>query len=203
MPKLLDQFVPSKGKRLAPSTVEGYLALQIARALHEEGDAGAFLGVSSRFPVSSLLHAYRTTTSRQGAPSTWPTFKDALTSRAVPALPNLGHVLALRVSRRAVGMAEFEGLRLESGRVRELANDPEGALGSAAGFVGGALARVPKAAVILERVTGPTRVTDLASESCSSCARREILSSRWVRLPSGRHTRSQRAGIGARCGRSR
>jgi hypothetical protein len=174
MPNILDQIVSPRRKRLQPLSVEEYVALQIARKLGDENGAAAYLSVSGRFPVSSLVHAYQHTVNLTSGESAWPVFKEHLPKRDVPALPDLGRIVALRVTGRSIALAVFSSLRLEFVRVRELALDRNDAENSAVEFVASALVRFPECAVVME-AGAPQRATrgSILEEAVAQLVRRE------------------------------
>jgi hypothetical protein len=148
MLNILEEVEKSRA-RVVPETVNQFFGLQIARELSEEKNARAYLGLSDRHSISSLLRAFKVAKSAEQK-------TDALIShlkiahpgsdQILPALP----LLAIRVSRRAIAAAVFVRLDLQRAVVRELPSKSALADLRAEVFMRSLLESFPESLVALE-----------------------------------------------------
>lgn len=151
MPEILSQL--QKVRRITPETPEQFVALQVARALHDEEHAADYLSAAGRFPLATILVAYRVLNA-YGPPADRIShhFRTVLLNVQGRGITNSeAQVLSLRIGRRTVAIAVFCGLNLELVRVRELPSDPLAAEGSAAAFISRVLDDLPGCTVALEK----------------------------------------------------
>src|SRR5579884_1221352 len=131
MTPLLDRFIPIMSA-FRPSTARELFALRLSQKLND------------RYSEPQLLSAYRRTIRSNGGG-----IKDAgkRFHAELKALNGNGHqsrsdsLISIRVERRTIAVAIFEGEHLEFADARQLSSDREKASASAAGFIGWLLNR--------------------------------------------------------------
>jgi len=61
---ILDSML-NKSRLFIPETVEGYIALQLARALNDTGDVWKYIAMFDHLPISAILGALNHSRTRQ------------------------------------------------------------------------------------------------------------------------------------------
>ena len=64
---ILDSIL-KKSRVFIPETVEGYIALQLARALSDTGDVWKYLAIFDHLPISAIVGALNQARTRQNTP---------------------------------------------------------------------------------------------------------------------------------------
>ena len=153
MPDILHHVQIGLSRRVSPQTPEQYVALQVARALHDDKQAIDYLTAASRFPLVSILTAYRVL-QVYGPP------REHITHHFRTVLLNLqGHrlsdtraqIVSFRIERRAVAVTVLDGFAVDLVQVRELPSEAEKADDSAVTFIRRILDDFPGCMVAFEK----------------------------------------------------
>jgi hypothetical protein len=140
MTGILDRVARSSSSTLKtqfrPASPQHFVALRLAHRLNDTGAAHHYVELCDRHPEGALLTAYRRAMT-SGSHDLARTFHAVLERVGTNGngVPN-GHLAAIRIERRAIAVAIFNGYRLEYPPIaRQLSSDPNKALGSAAMFI--------------------------------------------------------------------
>lgn len=132
---ILDNFIPAS-EQFRPRDVEEVFALRLAHRLDDAEVAAHYAQLAGQHPLSRLLMAYRLTLRAGHGGDLGRRFHAELSrlSGDQP-LPRSRSLLAIRVHRRCIGAAVFQGTQLDYTERRQLGFNKDKALGSAVRFV--------------------------------------------------------------------
>jgi len=150
MHSLFDKFTPSLFR---PVRTSDLFALRLAQKLGEAQAVGHFVILADGYTETQLMSAYRRTLRANGGGDRGRRFHAELerTSANGNHLPQAS-LIAIRVERRAVAAAIFNGDHLEYTDARQLSSTREKAVASAVGFINWMLERFPVDSVALESI---------------------------------------------------
>jgi hypothetical protein len=152
MKSLLDRYIPSTAQ-FRPNTVSEFFALRLAQKLDDAVAVRHYVSLLEGQTASQLLVAYRRAIQAGRNRDLGRQFLLEVNS-----LRGNGHhdphssLIAIRVERRTVAAAVFNGLHLEYADSRQLSSDRDRALSSAVGFIIWMLNRFPVESVALEAI---------------------------------------------------
>jgi hypothetical protein len=149
---LLDRFTPTTSP-FRPKTPTEVFACRLAQKLGDAKAGQHYLSLTERHTEAQLIHAYRRTMQRKGLGDLGQRFHVELAQGH----PNGHHdhqarLMAVRIERRTVAAAIFQGDHLEYADARQLSSARDKAVASAVGFVNWMLARFPVESVALESI---------------------------------------------------
>ena len=141
MTGILDRVARSNGpglqKQFRPASPQHFVALRLAQRLNDAAAVHHYVELYDRHSEGPLLIAYRQTM-RSGSHDLPRTFHAILERGGNNSNGGAHHrdLAAIRIERRAVAVAIFDGDRLKYPPIaRQLSSDPDKALGSAAIFI--------------------------------------------------------------------
>jgi hypothetical protein len=150
MNSILDRF-PVPRQVFRPTTIQEVFALRLAQKLNDGVAAEHYVGLADRYSTSQVLTAYRRTLVSKDGTHLGRRFHTEL-ERVNGYGGNGLHVklLAIRVERRTVAVAVFQGEQLEYTDVRHLSSARDKAVASTIGFITWMLEQFPIESVAIE-----------------------------------------------------
>ena len=150
MDSLFDKFIPVVFR---PTRARDLFALRLAQKLGDARAVGHFVSLADSYTETQLLSAYRRTLRATGNGDRGRRFHLELERTH----PNGNHepqtsLISIRIERRAVAAAIFNGDQLEYTDSRQLSSTRDKAIASAIGFVNWILARFPVESAALETI---------------------------------------------------
>jgi len=150
MHSLFDKFTPAVFR---PVRTSDLFALRLAQKLGEAKSVGHFVILADGYTETQMLCAYRRTSRVNGEGDRGRRFHAELQRTS----PNGNHVpqaslISIRVERRAVAAAIFNGDHLEYTDARQLSSARDKALASTIGFINWMLERFPVDSAALEAI---------------------------------------------------
>jgi len=150
MQSLFDRFIPASNT-FRPRTTTELFALRLAQKLDDAHAVGHYVTLAGSHPESQLLCAYRRTLRANGNGDRGRAFHRELEhTHANGNHERSARLISIRVERRTVAAAVFQGDHLEYADSRQLSSGRERALASAVGFVSWMLARFSVESAALE-----------------------------------------------------
>ncbi|MGD1096661.1 MAG: hypothetical protein ABSB35_32285 [Bryobacteraceae bacterium] len=152
MNSLLDQFRPNT-TAFRPSTARELFALRLAQKLNDVAAVRHFVNLAEDYSEGQLLCAYRRTIRANGHGDAGWRFHVELKR-----IHGNGHhdppegLVSIRIERRAVAVAIFQGDHLEYTDARQLSSDRDKAIASAVGFISWILSRFAVESAVLESI---------------------------------------------------
>jgi hypothetical protein len=154
MTRILDRIARTLKSEFRPASPDEYFALRLAHRLGEPEAAVHYAILASRYPQPRLLCAFEKAVADENSEQT-------LGRRFHENLDSVGkhgngeaaprhQLLAIRVERRTIAVAVFDGIRLEGRRVLQLSSNPDRAESSAIGFIRRLLAEVDCTSAAIE-----------------------------------------------------
>ena len=152
MKSLLDQFISPTDAFRPKSAIEMF-ALGLAQKLHDVVAVRHYVMLVDRYSQADLLCAYRRSLRAKGNADLGRRFQTELQRVQGKGQNGASETLiSIRVERRTVAAAIFEGDRLEYTDARQLSSDHERALASAIGFITWILQQFPVQSAALESI---------------------------------------------------
>jgi hypothetical protein len=177
MKSLLDQYIPTA---VRPGTARQLFALRLAQKLGDAVAARHYVGLSDSYSEGQLLSAYRRAVRENGHGELGKRFHAELAQ-----IRGNGHhdhpasLLAIRIERRTVAVAIFNGDHLEFADSRQLSSDNDKAVASAVGFIGWILARFTVESTALEAIVNGHEIQRRALRDAICATLRERMLSVW------------------------
>ena len=127
---------PTLKTQFRPASPQHFLALRLAYRLNDAAGVHHYVELCDRHAEDKLLTAYRRTMT-SGSHDLARTFHAMVDRAGTNGNGEIhGRLAAIRIERRAIAVAIFDGYRLEYPPIaRQLSSDPNKALGSAAMFI--------------------------------------------------------------------
>ena len=150
MKSLFDKFIPPQ---FWPSTARDLFALRLAQKLDDASAVHHYVILADRFTEGQLLWAYRRTLRGNLNGDSGRRFQ--LQLERVPGNGNhepQSKLIAIRVERRAVAAAVFQGQQLEYTDAKQLSSARDKALASSVGFIRWMLERFATESAALESI---------------------------------------------------
>lgn len=152
MQSLLDKFTPA-ATTLRPKTRTELFALQLAQKLGDAMAANHYVALADSYSESQLLCAYRRTLRDGSVGDRGRRFQEEMKRvRANGYSDRRDSLISLRVERRTIAAAIFQGDHLEYTDARQLSSAHDKALASALGFIDWLLARFSAESAALESI---------------------------------------------------
>ena len=152
MTPILDRFTPSTSA-FRPKTLAELFGLRLAQKLGDANAASHYARLASDHPRAQLLAAYRRAVDAASGEDLAARFHVEL--KKTPGNGGNGRgskLMAVRVERRSVAAAIFQGEQVEYTQVRQLSSANDKALGSAVGFVNWMVNHFPVESATLESI---------------------------------------------------
>jgi hypothetical protein len=135
MNPILDQYIPT-GNAFRPKTMADLLALRLARKLNDAEAVRHYAELAAQYSEAELLSAFRRTVNSGAHSDPGRRFHVELRhSAGNGGNGHSSHIAAVRVERRAIAVAIFNGEQLSYTQVRQLSSARDKALASAVGFM--------------------------------------------------------------------
>jgi hypothetical protein len=169
---ILNQVEKSLHSRFYPSNADDYLVLRLARGLGEPLAARHFAVLASQYSAAELLCAYR----RAIAAKRTGQIPSKVFHETLASLPHGGgntqprpRLMAVRIERRAIGIAVFAGTHLEGFRIRHLASGKIASESATAAFIRASLYENDCRTIAIEVVSGNIRRFELHRVVIETC----------------------------------
>src|SRR5579884_1134438 len=155
MNSLLDRYLPNTSA-FRPATSTDVFALRLAQKLDDAGAVRHYMDLADTHTKSQLLSAYRNALRHRGRTEMARAFHQEL----IQAHGNGHHhngtsLVSIRVERRTIALAVFDGDHLEHTDARQLSSAHDKAVASAVGFVMWTLERFPVESAAFEVIPTP------------------------------------------------
>ncbi len=152
MTRILDRF-PIALSQFHPKTVGEMFAFRLAQKLGEKGAVHHYISLLDAYSEAHLLYAYRRALRGGGRADMGRRFHVELErTHSNGYHDGQSSLLAIRIERRAVAAAVFNGTHLEYADSRQLASTRDRALASSVGFINWMLDRFPVESAALETI---------------------------------------------------
>ncbi len=136
MTPLLDQFIPIT-TAFRPSTAKDLFALRLSQKLNDAAAVRHYVELVDEYSEPQLLSAYRRTLRAHGQGDLGRRFHAELKAMHANGQQNRSDsLISVRIERRTIAIAIFQGEHLEYADARQLSSDREKAVRSATGFIG-------------------------------------------------------------------
>jgi hypothetical protein len=176
MKSILDQFRPST-VGFIPGTPQEVFALRLAQKLNDASAAHHYAILASEHSTGRLLAAYRRALRQSTNGDLGRRFHRELERTGDPGRePSGAKFVSIRIERRAVAAAVFQGEYLDYTQVRQLSSSREKAISSAAGFVRWLLDNFPVESAAIEDIPNGDEVQRrIVSDSVVEVLREQTL----------------------------
>lgn len=170
MTNILNEVAKSYRSEFRPASPDDYFVLRLANALGEPAASAHYALLTSQYPESVLLCAYRKAVDTNPDRSA-PVFHEILTTLNGHGRRDLPRrrLMAIRIERRTVAMALFIGTHLEGWRIRQLPSDSKRAEASCVGFVREVLEEHQCEGAVLESTKGDVARATLHRQVTELC----------------------------------
>jgi hypothetical protein len=152
MKSLLDRYIPNTSA-FRPGDAAELFALRLAQKLGDDSAVRHYVELAGRYSESQLLCAYRRALRANGNGDPARRFHaelERIHTNGHNESP--GSLVSIRVERRAIALAIFDGGHLEHADARQLSSAQDKAVASAVGFVSWTLERFPVESAVFEEI---------------------------------------------------
>jgi len=136
---ILDYFL-KKSLPFRPKSMNELLALRIAQKLADTGAVEHYIRLLADYSIEQILAAYKRAAKSGDARVSALFHRELQTGNGRPAYSDEIRLIAIKVERRSIGAAVYDGNHLVYTDVRHLSSSPERAQSSSVGFVNWILA---------------------------------------------------------------
>lgn len=176
MRSLLDQYIPQTSPFRA-GTGRDLFALRLAQKLDDVSAFRHYVELAESYSQSQLLSAYRRVSTNGSGERAWKFHKELSRIHSNGNSEHGGGLISLRIERRTIALAVFDGMHLEHTDARQLSSARDKAVASAVAFVQWTLDHFPVESAACELIDGDNQILrrDLHEAVCAT-ARERMLS---------------------------